>query len=553
MDSRRRQAIKNKLENYINAGSLLGGGISGAGQNAKYTYVAGHRDIAKTQPFTEDTIIRCASDSKIMGTVAFLKLIERGEIDGKENLSTWIPAFANTKVIDPYFPLVQSTLTNPFLATVSSAVLSVTQIAHGLVTGDVVGFQNSGDVQGVSAAVINQVYSVTVVDDDHYTVTLPLPASGTSPSGEGGSVLVVRLSAGVKQTSYQGVIHYYKEIALKRPITIWHVLTHTLGYLYNQIALGVASGYADGRNDPLRVKKSLIQAGILQSLLLPAAFPLVFIPGTYPSIKNWAATLATVPLLFQPGEDWSYGPSLSILGALIEYIDGRDLETYFRQEITEPLGMKDTGFFIQDDDPRRADKLSRIQTLTLTAAPGVFLDVNTIIPGLGDYFYGSSRPRNLPLIDGGLYSTLADREKFYKMLLNKGQYKSKGHESKFIISPAMISLLSHNRVLDLVPGATFPPIKNAKWGLGVAVGAGIDAFYPLMGETKNSIFWGGVFGTNFTVDWTNQSFSNFVVNTVSSTNLGARLTTLHYAALEEIQSNDDNVSSNASESVSIYH
>jgi len=544
MNNSRLIAINNQLQSYVNDGVILGGGISGKGGNRKYTYTAGHQDIARTKLFTRKTIIRMSSDTKLMGTVAFLKLIENGKITGQEFVSNWIPEFANTKVIDPYFPSSDVTLNNPLTATLGSNVLNVFQPEHGFTTGHVIGLENATAVQGINAFFINAVHVVTVVDSDNYTITVLVPASGTSLEGEGGLIKIVSLEAGVKQQFFSGIYYYYKEIPLVRPIRIWHILTNTLGYLYNQIALGAVFGYADGTNDPIKLYKTGIQAGILQQLLIPAGFPTNFLPLSFTDIKVWAATLATVPLLFQPGEDWCYGPALSILGALTEYIDGRDFETYFRQELTEPLCMKDTGFFIQNNDPRRVSKLARIQTLAVGVAPGFFIDFNTIIPGFADYFFAADQPKKLALIDGGGYSTLDDRDRFYQMLENKGSLLG----NRYFISPALVSAISSNKINDLTTLQLFPPAKNYKWGLGTAVGAGSDEYFVLPAETNRNVFWAGAFGTVYNVDFGNDSYINFVTNVfplgITTRDLQGKIFNVHMTGLLKINSINEEVSPN---------
>lgn len=69
--------INTQLQNYVNDGVILGGAISGKGDNRRYAYTAGHADIAKIKHFTKETIVRLSSDTKLMGTVAFLKLMEK--------------------------------------------------------------------------------------------------------------------------------------------------------------------------------------------------------------------------------------------------------------------------------------------------------------------------------------------------------------------------------------------------------------------------------------------------------------------------------------------
>ena len=66
--------------------------------------------------------------------------------------------------------------------------------------------------------------------------------------------------------------------------------------------------------------------------------------------------LGTLPLMYQPGERWMYHTGSDVLGVLIARASGQPLETFFRERIFEPLGMKDTGFSVP------AAKLDRLAT-----------------------------------------------------------------------------------------------------------------------------------------------------------------------------------------------
>ena len=69
--------------------------------------------------------------------------------------------------------------------------------------------------------------------------------------------------------------------------------------------------------------------------------------------------LAKLPLRVQPGTDWRYGPSVNIQGYIVEKLSGKTLDEYFRTKIFEPLGMKDTGFWV---DPSKKDRVTNIHT-----------------------------------------------------------------------------------------------------------------------------------------------------------------------------------------------
>ena len=59
------------------------------------------------------------------------------------------------------------------------------------------------------------------------------------------------------------------------------------------------------------------------------------------------------PLAFNPGENYNYGLSHDVLGGLVELISGMRLSDYMKKNIFEPLGMKDTGFRIEEINPGR--------------------------------------------------------------------------------------------------------------------------------------------------------------------------------------------------------
>jgi len=82
---------------------------------------------------------------------------------------------------------------NPFVATLGSSVITVTDTAHGCFTGDFVTFSGAVGLGGnITAGVLNAEYQVTVVDVNTYTITVSATANATDVSGSpGGGASVV--------------------------------------------------------------------------------------------------------------------------------------------------------------------------------------------------------------------------------------------------------------------------------------------------------------------------------------------------------------------------
>ena len=109
------------------------------------------------------------------------------------------------------------------------------------------------------------------------------------------------------------------EVPQARPMTMRQLMSHTAGF-------DVDAGYA--------------KAGLEDS--------------DYQAMIN---KLSRLPLITQPGTTWTYGPSVDIQGYIIEKLSGQTLDAFLRTKIFEPLGMKDTGFWV---DAAKADRVTQI-------------------------------------------------------------------------------------------------------------------------------------------------------------------------------------------------
>jgi CubicO group peptidase (beta-lactamase class C family) len=192
------------------------------------------------------------------------------------------------------------------------------------------------------------------------------------------------------------------------------------------------------------------------------------------ALADYIPRLAAVPLAFQPGSRWTYSPGAGFdtLGRVVEVVSGQTFDTFLRQRIFEPLGMKDTFFYPPDD------RLARVATIYQRTPEGLQKAPDQRVTA-GRYFSGG----------GGLMSTAEDYLQFGQMLVNGGQLNGKR-----LLSPTTVELMSSVHVKDTFPGR--PPGRS--WGLSVQVIS--DPVAASMRVSPGSFGWDGAFGTHFWAD-----------------------------------------------------
>ena len=246
----------------------------------------------------------------------------------------------------------------------------------------------------------------------------------------------------------------YTTVAAKRQATIRDLLTHTSGLGYAQIGSKEANAiYA----------KNNITAGI---------------DVHDDKLSDAMNRLGKLPLMHQPGERWTYGLNVDVLGDLVEIWSGMSLDEFFRTRIFEPLGMADTYFNVPATKANRLvnmyseDSLGVLQKLSGAALGG---DINYPLRKK-DYFSGGA----------GLSSTAYDYAVFLQMMLNGGTYNGKR-----IVSRNTVRMMTMNQIGDLGLG-------DDKFGLGFAiVSEKSSGSNPSQAGTYS---WGGAFKTSYWVD-----------------------------------------------------
>ena len=166
-------------------------------------------------------------------------------------------------------------------------------------------------------------------------------------------------------------------------------------------------------------------------------------PGETYTAKNLAEAsgrYAKVKMNFAPGSKWQYSQtSINTAARIIEVVSGQSFDQFVEQRLCKPLGMKDTTFYLSEDQYRRlAKSYQRTDEGKLEEAKIRLLSGK--LP--------TDRDR-MPAANGGLFSTAADYSRFCQMLLNKGQ----GNGQK-LLSPEAVKVLQTVVPGDLVTGFT---------------------------------------------------------------------------------------------------
>jgi len=168
----------------------------------------------------------------------------------------------------------------------------------------------------------------------------------------------------------------------------------------------------------------------------------------------WISALAGFPLASAPGERFEYGHSIDVLGFIVGRAAGTSFQQALRDELLDPLGMTDTGFWVP---PATRD---RLVVNTLSRAPGDFMSAP--IPG-----YTAPEPPAYASGGQGLVSTAVDYLAFARMLLRGGEMPD-GR----LLRPETVQLMTTNRLTAEQRQQTLmgmPIFANGGLGLGVSV------------------------------------------------------------------------------------
>ena len=248
-----------------------------------------------------------------------------------------------------------------------------------------------------------------------------------------------------------------RTVPARRAITIQDLLTHTAGISYGTEAHVAALYAAKG--------------------LGPSAGNGWYTADKEEPICDTMERLGTLPFVAQPGEAFVYGYNTDILGCVVEKASGMPLDQFVRTRITEPLGLKDTRFFIP------AGERERLATVYASGADGKIVRAPEGSKGQGHYIDG---PRKSFAGGAGLTSTARDYARFLEMIRGGGVL-----DGVRILAPRTVELMTTNQSGTL----------HSTTGLGFGLGFETVDRYGASGMAGVGAFgWGGAYGTTYQVD-----------------------------------------------------
>jgi CubicO group peptidase (beta-lactamase class C family) len=199
-------------------------------------------------------------------------------------------------------------------------------------------------------------------------------------------------------------------------------------------------------------------------------------------LAEFAERIAKLPLHNQPGALWQYGHSTDVLARVMEIVSGKSLLQVEKEKLLDPIGMKDTAFFVTDPQKQK-----------LLAQP---------MPNDSDFRVGRVNDptvvKKWESASGGMVSTMSDFSKFAQMLLDGGKFGGKTY-----LSPKAFELMTTDHV---GPGSGvqrdyfYFPGDGFGFGLGLAVRTDPGNAKPPPPGDLGELKWDGASGCYFVID-----------------------------------------------------
>jgi len=286
----------------------------------------------------------------------------------------------------------------------------------------------------------------------------------------------------------------------KQPMTFAHLLSHQSGLTYGD---GLVAVGADAPTHP--ADAAYAAAGVTR--------------GRDDTLEEFVQRLSNVPLRFDPGEKWMYSYSTDVCGYLVESLSGLRFDKYLEQNIFQPLGMKDTAFFVP------AEKASRLAAAYFRRRDKTLRPIDD--PQTSFYleepkmFAGGS----------GLVGTTADYLRFTEMLRRGGEL-----DGERLLGSRTLEFMAGNHLpgdLASMGQAVFAETSFAGIGFGLGFSVSLDPVTAQLVGSKGEYAWGGAASTAFWIDPAEELIVIFLTQFLPSRifNFRGQLKTIIYPAL----------------------
>jgi CubicO group peptidase (beta-lactamase class C family) len=245
------------------------------------------------------------------------------------------------------------------------------------------------------------------------------------------------------------------DVPLARPIWVQDLMRHTSGFVYS---------------------------GMTQSPRIKALYEQHNIESRVEDIRadEMLRNLSQIPLAHQPGTFWEYSISVDVLGLLLERVMSQSLDAIVAQALLEPLGMKDTCWWVT---PEQEKKLAQT------------LDDDPLKVGMLKSYRQHYNPAGKSYFKGGagLIGSTADYLRYLQMMINKGEFEGK----RYLSRKSVELMLSQHTV-----GMAGTTIANTGPGYGFGLGFAIRQGQGMgwVPGSTNDAMWAGVWGTSFWLD-----------------------------------------------------
>ena len=197
------------------------------------------------------------------------------------------------------------------------------------------------------------------------------------------------------------------------------------------------------------------------------------------TLEELVEKVAAVPLVGDPGEQWVYSISLTVLGRVIELVSGQEFDDYLDEHVYGPLEMTDTAFYVPEEKAERLARAYRVSSAdrSLSLLPQMAIPIT----------------EDPQLLEGaaGIVSSVPDYLRFLQALLNGGEL-----DGERILQTGTVESMTQNQVPEaLMPFGSNPnnPMLDRGWGYGMAVV--VDETMSAYGTNNGEFGWSGSLGT----------------------------------------------------------